>query len=386
MEFDDPSLSEDHAAMVASLDALCEAHVTVAATQEWDRDERYPTSAMKALADAGWAALAVPEDWAGAGASTLDLAVVHEALARHSLTVAQAYFSLWVLGAEVIGRRGTEEQRQNWLPRVAAGSARIAFALTEPEAGSDAAAIRTKAVQYGDMFRVTGQKLFITGAAVADVIITIVRTNESGRRHDGLSALLIDPHSAGVTIRPIKKLGLRALDLCEVFFDEVKVPRESVVGDVGGAWPDMMMGLARERLFLAAIAVGALQGLLVMTVEHARDRRAFGRPIGGFQMVAQKIVRMRLALETARSLLWRTAKMIDADDPSASAAASMAKLYASEAYVDATRDAMQICGGYGFTDAHPVSLHYRDAKYLEIGGGTSEIQTLVIARSMGLQV
>jgi alkylation response protein AidB-like acyl-CoA dehydrogenase len=341
---------------------------------------------MDTLAANGWARLTVPESYGGADASARDLVVVHEALARHSLAVAQAYYSLWVLGGEAILRLGTEQQRETWLPRLAVGDAEIAFALTEPDSGSDASALRTRAVRTDSGYSVTGQKVFITGAAVADRIVTAVRTGSGGRSQEGITLLMIDPKAAGVTIRPLDKIGLRALDLCEVFLDEVLVSSDEVLGTVDGAWQDLRPGLAKERLFLAAICTGALFDLVGRVLEYARSRTSFGRPIGSHQMVAERIVRMRLAADACAALVAEAAGQVDAGHREAAAAASAAKVYASEAYVSAARDATQIFGGYGFTEDYPVARHYRDCKYLEIGGGTSQIQIIVVARSMGLQV
>jgi alkylation response protein AidB-like acyl-CoA dehydrogenase len=307
-------------------------------------------------------------------------------LARHSLAVAQAFYSLWLLGAEAFHRLGTPTQREAWLPRLAEGDARIAFALTEPDSGSDASALRSRAVRTSDGFRITGQKVFITGAAVADRIVTAVRTADGDRPHDGISLLVVDPSAPGVTVRPLDKIGLRAIDLCEVFLSDVEVSDGDVLGTPGGAWRDLRPGLAKERLFLAAICSGALFDLVGRVVEQATARSAFGRPIGGHQMIAERIVRMRLAADTAAGLVREAALAVDAGDRDAAPKAAAAKLHASEAYVGAAREATQIFGGYGFTEDYPVARHYRDCKYLEIGGGTSQIQVIVVARSMGLPV
>ncbi|HYM58931.1 MAG TPA: acyl-CoA dehydrogenase family protein [Solirubrobacteraceae bacterium] len=376
--------STDQCAMVDALDALCRAHVTPDYVKRCDAAESYPREAMAALAEAGWGGLPVDEWHGGAGGSATDLVVVHETLARHSLAVAQAYYSLWVLGAELLGRVGTQAQRAEWLPRLAAGEANIAFALTEPGSGSDAAALRTRAVREDGCYRVNGQKVFITGAAVADRIVTAVRTTPSERRQDGLSLLLIDPRSEGVTVRPLSKLGLKAIDLCEVFFDDVSVPAEDLIGEPDDGWHTLSLGLAKERLLLGAICVGAMRDVLTQATAHAKEREAFGHPIGQFQMVAEKLVRMRVAADAAELLVMRAAELLDAGQP-ADVEASTAKLFATEAYVSATRAGTQVFGGYGFTNDYPVARHYRDAKYLEIGGGTSEMQIVIIARSMGLR-
>ena len=370
--------------MAEAVGQLCARHMDEDYLRACDREGSYPEQAMRELAAAGWAGLAVPEAYGGSAGSARDLAVVHREIAAYGLAPAQAYFSLWVLGADAISRLGSEEQRQTWLPRLNAGEAKVAFALTEPDSGSDAAALRSHAELRGDRYVVRGQKVFITGAAVADVIITAVRTAEPQPGRRGISLLMIDPNRPGITINKLEKIGLRSLDLCEVFIEEAEVPVEDVLGEPDRGWEQLRAGLALERTLVAAICVGAMTQLLQLATDYAKQREAFGKPIGSFQLVAARLVRMRTAIDAADLLVGRAAAAIDAGRPDAPTLAAVAKLHATEAYVTATRDATQVFGGYGFTEEYPVGRHYRDAKYMEIGGGTSEIQTLIIARSMGL--
>jgi alkylation response protein AidB-like acyl-CoA dehydrogenase len=378
--------SAETAAIRDAVDAFAAKHLTPDYLDRCDREARYPREAMDALAANGWSALPVPEEFGGEGASITALTTVHEALARHSVVVAQTYFSMWVLGADAVTRLGTPAQQQRWLPQLAAGKSLIAFALTEPESGSDAAALRTSSVRTDSGgFRVSGQKVFITGAAVSDVIVTAVRTSQGKKKHDGISLLLIDPSHEGVTIRPLSKLGIKALDLCEVYFDQVEVERDDVLGGEGQGWAALQPGLGRERLFLAAIAVGGLRDVVERSLTYAKERRSFGKPIGDHQMIAAKLVDMHVALQAATELITRAARLIESNHADAAVAASAAKLFATDAYMSAAREGIQILGGYGYTDDYPLARHYRDAKYLEIGGGTSEIQKIVIARSLGLR-
>jgi alkylation response protein AidB-like acyl-CoA dehydrogenase len=376
--------TDEQRRMAEAVDELCRVHARPEQVAAWDAEGCYPAGAMRALADAGWAGLPVPREYGGEGGSATELVCVHRALAHHSLALAQAYYSLWVLGAEAIARLGDDSQRRRWLPKLARGEAAVAFALTEPESGSDAAAIRTTARVQGDRLVLDGQKVFVTGAAVADVIVTAVRSDPArAHRHEGLSLVLLDPAAAGVTIRPLSKLGLKALDLCEVFLSGVEVPAEAVLGPLHEGWSAVRPGLATERLLLAAISVGSCAQVLELCLAHAKAREAFGRPIGSFQLILDKLVEMRLALEAADLLTWRAAQSID-EGSSADVEASLAKLHATRSYVTAAREGVQIYGGYGFTEEYPLARHYRDAKYLEIGGGTSEIQKLIIGRSMGI--
>lgn len=382
----DPLLTSDQAAIVEALDSLCVKVITDEYLQELDREARFPTEAMKALAGAGWAELCVPVDDGGQGASAAQLCLVLETIARHSLAVAQAVYSLWIMGGEALARLGTAEQRARWLPGVARGSGLVAMALTEPGSGSDAAALRTVAVRDGDEYVVDGQKVFTTGAAVADVILTSVRTASRSRRQEGLTTLLIEPDAPGVTIRKIPKMGLKAIDLCEIYLDGVRVPESAVLGTPDQGWSGLLEGLAKERLFLAAISVGALRDVLELSLAHAKDRSAFGRPIASHQLVADKLVEMRVAVDTGRGLVQRAAELVDRDHPDARTAAAVAKLSTTRSYISSCREGVQVFGGYGFTDEYPISRHYRDCKYLEIGGGTSEIQKILIARSLGVRL
>lgn len=371
---------ERRRALAEAVDDLCRRHVTPDYVRRCDDEQRYPSEAMDRLAEAGWAELAT----ATGDGRVADLAAVEMALARHSLAVAQAYYSLWVLGADMLTRQGDDALRSEWLPRLANGQARIAFSLTEPGSGSDAAALTTAARDAGSQFVVTGQKVFTTGAAIADAIILVARTDTATDRHEGLSMLLLDPGLEGVRINKLSKLGLRPLDLCEVFLDEVRVPKSALVGARGQAWSALREGLALERTLLAAICVGALEHVLQVAVAHARDRQAFGRPIGSFQLVSAKLADVKVALEAARLLTLQAAEAADAGDAQAPVLAAIAKLNASEAYVEGARQGLQVLGGYGFTEDYPLARHYRDAKFMEIGGGTSEIQRVIIARSLGL--
>ncbi|GAA1515678.1 acyl-CoA dehydrogenase family protein [Nocardioides humi] len=383
----DPLLTTEQRDIAAALDELCDRMLTADYLTRADREARYPSEVMAALAEAGWAGACVPVDCGGSGASPAELVVVLETLARRSLTVGQAFFSMWLLGSEAIDRLGTAEQRADWLPRIARSGANVAFALTEPGSGSDAAALITRATRDRDDFVLEGQKVFITGAAIADTIITAVRTSSGeGGKQSGITTVMVDPTAPGVEIRKLDKMGIRGLDLCEVFLQGARVPASAVLGEADRGWQGLTPGLALERMYLAALCVGALRGLVEECSAHALTRTSFGRPLASHQLVADKLVEMRVALDTARATVKQVVALVEADHPTAVAAASVAKLHASRAYVSACREAVQVFGGYGFTDEYPVSRHYRDCKYLEIGGGSSEIQKIVIGRSMGFRL
>jgi alkylation response protein AidB-like acyl-CoA dehydrogenase len=377
--------SPEQRLMIDALNDLCSRRFTEPYLRACDLEQRYPEEAMSELADAGWGSLLVPEEFGGSAGTASDIAIVHRTIARAGLAPAQAYFSLWALGAEAFARLGTERQKDRWLPALAQGRARVAFALTEPGSGSDAAALATRADPLASGgFVVRGQKVFITGAAVADVIITAVRTADPQPGSKGISLLLIDPSAPGVTIRKLDKIGLRSLDLCEVFLDSVEVPPEALLGPLHGGWESLRHGLANERILVAAICVGATAQIVDLCSRYALEREAFGKPIGTFQLVASQIVRMRLEMEAGDLLVARAAAALDSGRSDAVHLAAMAKIHAAEAYVSAARVGVQIYGGHGYVEEHAVARHYRDSKLMEIGGGTTEILTMVVARSMGL--
>lgn len=370
--------------VAASLASLLDDQLPDELLATWDESSTFPQDALDVLAQAGWSALPVPQAYGGEGATATDLATVHLVLARRSLVVAQTYYSLWVLGAEAIARLGDEAQRGNWLPRIAKGKAQVAFALTEPGSGSDASALRTHAELTPEGWRLTGQKIFITGAANSDIIVTAARSG-TGTGRDDISLFLLDPAQPGVVVRPLRKLGLHALDLDEVFLDGALVTQGDVLGRVGDGWRGLGSGLAQERLYLAAISAGALVDVLDRALAHASVRETFGRRIGDHQMIAERLVRMRIDAAASIQLVFHAAALLDSGDPAAATAASVAKLHATESYVSAAREAVQIFGGSGYIEESVVARHYRDSKYLEIGGGTSQVQTIIIARSMGLR-
>jgi alkylation response protein AidB-like acyl-CoA dehydrogenase len=348
-----------------------------------ERAKRYPAEAMEALAADGWAAVPVPEEYGGSAGTLVDLVSIHEALAYHSLTVSQAYFSLWVLGAGLLSREGTPTQKQHWLPRIAAGEANIAFALTEPGSGSDAAAMRTAGRQTDHGLVVTGQKTLITGAQQAQMIITAARTDPTRHRHAGISLVMVDPRAEGVTVRDIAKIGLPSIDLCEVYYDDAPVLDDGVVGTLHEGWTALRTGLAVERILLGAIAVGCTERILQEATRYAKERTAFNAKIGSFQMISEILVRMRIGLEAARHLVNDAAMAVNRGEEAVTKAA-IAKLFATEGYVSAARAGSQVFGGYGFTEEYVVGRHYRDCKYLEVGGGTTQTQIIIIARDMGL--
>jgi short/branched chain acyl-CoA dehydrogenase len=354
--------------------------------EEWDRTHTFPVDAVLAMGELGLFGLPFPEEYGGSGADFTTLCLAIEELARVDSSMAITLEAGVGLGANPIYQYGTEEQRQQWLPDLCAGRALGAFGLTEPEAGSDAGATKTRAIldDAAGEWVIDGAKAFITnsGTPITSVITVTARTGGPGE----ISTLMLPAGAPGLEVEPpYRKMGWHASDTHGLRFDGCRVPEANLLGALGRGFAQFLAILDDGRTAIAAMAVGVAQGCLEQSVAYAKERQAFGGPIGRHQAVAFKCADMAVAVEAARVLTYKAAWLKDHGRPFKQAAA-IAKLYASEAAVTATREATQIFGGYGFMDATPVSRFYRDAKVLEIGEGTSEVQRLVLSRGLGLPV
>jgi butyryl-CoA dehydrogenase len=352
---------------------------------DWDRDHTFPTDVVQSMGELGLFGLVFPEEYGGGGADFTTLCVAIEEIGRVDQSLGITLEAGVGLGANPIYRFGTEEQRARWLPDLVAGRALGAFALTEPEAGSDAGGTRTKATldETANEWVIDGEKAFITnsGTEMTSVITLTARTGPGE-----ITALLVPAGTRGLEVLPpYRKMGWHASDTHGLVFDGCRVPADHVLGERGAGFRQFLSILDDGRVAIAALAVGAIQACLDHGVRYANERHAFGRPIGANQAIAFKCADLAVLCENARLLTYKAAWLRDTGKPFKTEAA-MAKLYATEAAVTATREATQIFGGYGFVDETPVSRLYRDAKVLEIGEGTSEVQRLVISRALGLPV
>jgi butyryl-CoA dehydrogenase len=362
--------------------------------EEWDREHRFPVDTVLAMGELGLFGLPFPEQYGGGGADFTTLCLAIEELGRVDQSMAITLEAGVGLGANPIYRFGTEEQRQEWLPDLLAGRRLGAFGLTEPEAGSDAGGTRTRArldAGAGEWV-IDGEKAFITnsGTPITSVITITARTDggsgEAGGDRPELSAVIVPAGTAGLEVQPpYRKMGWHASDTHGLTFTGCRVPEANLLGPRGRGFAQFLHILDEGRVAIAALSVGVIQGCLDACVQYANDRVAFGRAIGANQAVAFKCADLEVMAAAARALVYDAAARIDRGVPFKKEAA-VAKLYATEAAVTATREATQIFGGYGFMDETPVSRYYRDAKILEIGEGTSEIQRLVISRELGLPV
>jgi short-chain 2-methylacyl-CoA dehydrogenase len=353
--------------------------------EAWDRDHTFPVDVVVKMGALGLFGLPFPEEYGGGGADLTTLCVAIEEIARVDHSMAITLEAGVGLGASPIYKFGTEEQRQRWLPDLCAGRAIGAFGLTEPEAGSDAGGTRTKATldEAAGEWVIDGEKAFITnsGTPITSIITVTARTGGGE-----ISAIVVPAGAAGLEVQPAyRKMGWHASDTHGLTFSDCRVPAANLLGERGRGFAQFLQILDEGRVAIASLAVGAIESCLAYSTQYAKDRNAFGKPIGSNQGIAFKCADLAVMAENARLLTYKAAWLHDHGRPFKQAAA-MAKLYATEAAVTATREATQVFGGYGFMDETPVSRFYRDAKILEIGEGTSEIQRLVIARELGLPV
>jgi short/branched chain acyl-CoA dehydrogenase len=349
--------------------------------EEADRTETLPLDVVRAMGELGLFGLPFPETYGGLDGDFVTFCLCLEELARVDSSVAITLEAAVGLGANPIFRFGTEEQKQEWLVPMCRGQVLGAYALTEAGGGSDASALRATARLEDGEWVLNGSKAFITnsGTPLSKVCTVAAQTGE-----DEISAILVPADSPGFTVgASYRKVGWRASDTHELSFSDCRVPEENLLGERGRGYAEFLEVLDDGRIAIAALATGLARGCLEESLAYAQEREAFGRPIGAFEAMQFKIADMRVKVESARLLYLRAAWLKDRGRPY-KAEASIAKLFASEIAVECAREAVQVHGAYGFTEEFPVGRFYRDAKVLEIGEGTSEIQRLLIARDLGL--
>ncbi len=347
----------------------------------WDREQQLPDDVVRALAELGLLGTLTPEEYGGAGLGYLANAVVMEEIARQDGGVALLLAAHNGLCQAHLILAASEAQKQRYLPKLASGEWVGAWALTEPGSGSDAAALRTRAERDGDGWRLTGEKMFITNGARAQVFVVMAKTDpDQGAK--GISAFIVERGAPGFTIGPKEdKLGMRASDTVPLSLDGVWVGPDALVGARGAGYVDALRVLERGRVGIAALSVGLARGCVEESLAYAKSRQAFGKPIGELQAIQFMLADMATELEAARLLTWDAAQALDRGEE-ARQKASIAKLYASEMATRVALKAIQIHGGYGYTKDIPVERYLRDAKLCEIGEGSSEVQRILIARQL----
>lgn len=348
---------------------------------EWDEAQRFPMELVPKMGELGMMGAVFPPEYGGSGLSYPEYVILVEELARVDPSIGLFVAAHTSLCANHVYLAGTEEQKRRYLPDLASGRKIGAWALTEPESGSDAGAAKTTAERDGRHYVLRGSKNFITSASLAGTYVIIASTDRAAG-HRGLSAFIVEGGTPGLVIgRKENKLGLRACDTASLILDDCRVPEENLLGDPGRGFHDALRVLDGGRISIAALSLGVAQGAYEHALRYARQRRQFGQPIAEFQAIQFKLADMATEIEAARRLTLHAAELKQ-KGMRATMEASMAKLFASEVAVRVTEQAVQIHGGYGFIKDYPVEKYYRDVKLCTIGEGTSEIQRLVIARQI----
>jgi len=393
-------LSAEHEQFRRTVRDFAEKEIAPHAAQ-WDRDHHFPVDVVQKMGALGLMGLTAPEEYGGAGLAGDDggftsLCLAIEEIGRVDQSMGITLEAAVGLGINPILTFGTDEQKQTWLPELVSGEKLAGFGLTEPGAGSDAGATRTRATLDGGEWVVNGAKQFITnsGSTITSCVSVTARTGERDDGRPEISAIIVASGTPGFTAeKAYDKLGWHASDTHPLSFEDCRVPESHLLGERGRGYPQFLATLDDGRVAIAALAVGCIQACLDASVDYAGERQTFGGPIGRKQGLAFQVADLQVMLDASRLLTYKAAAMKDAMDAGRKVstkdfkqAASVAKLYATESAVTATRIATQVFGGYGFMEEYPVVRFYRDAKVLEIGEGTSEVQRMLIARGLGLPV
>jgi alkylation response protein AidB-like acyl-CoA dehydrogenase len=378
----DFALSAEQEMVRNTVREFCEAEIEPIA-QEIEDDHRYPANIFDELGELDMMGVPIAETWGGLGADQLTYALVTEELGRVSGSIGLSYAAHVSLASKPLEHYGTDEQRERWLRPLAEGETIGAWALTEPESGSDASDMDTMAVSDDGEWVLNGTKQFITNASEAgSVIVKAVTDPDAG--YDGISSFIVDPDDPGFSVTNIwDKMGLNASPTCEIQLDEVRLPAERLIGEPGDGWEQTKATLDGGRISIAALSVGLAQGAYEAARAYAQEREQFGQSIAEFDAVRDMLVDMHRKIERARLLTHRSAWRYDQGED-VTRESSLAKLDASEAAREVAEDAVQVLGGYGYTEDFAPQRFYRDAKLMEIGEGTSEIQHHIIGRQIGL--
>ena len=372
------SLTSEQEAMRDALRAFLEKECPSEYVRECDENARFPEELFQKLAALGWLGMPIAEAYGGTGASCLDLIVFLEEFARIFEAGANIYYTTTVIGADMLTHFGSEEQKRKLLPKLARGEIRFAFSVTEPDSGSDAAALRTRAQLDGDHWVINGQKMFCSCAQEADYILLLARTDTP--KQEGITMFLLDPKTPGVELRKIQKLGLKPMDINEIFLTDVRVPRADTIGEVNRGWLNVLKSFDRERCLLSAVNVGASQACFELALRYAKQRQQFGKPISSYHPIKKKLVDMDMEISASRMLVYRSAWEVD-QGTNNSRSSGLARLKSAETYMETALEGMRVMAGWGFLMEFDMQRHYRDARLAEIAP-TPEILHLVIGREI----
>ena len=362
---------------------FCRREITREYVRECDAERRPPREVYDKLGELGWLGINIPTEYGGGGGGAMEVAILLEELGKSFLDLAFWVFRAVTWGGLAIGRDGQEALKREMLPRVADGSTSVCFGLTEPEAGSDAAAISLSAVEDGDDFILNGQKVFTSGFKASDLDVVATRTATGEKKHHGITLFVVDTDAPGVTATAMETLGHWPLGTAHVFFDDVRVPKSRMLGELHNGWNDNAVYLRYERLCLSAARTGAAKSALADALEYAKEREQFGRPISKFQAVSHRLAEMQMQTEISEMLTYRYAALLDKGEATVRDAAIL-KLYACEAYKHVADEGLQVLGGYGYTMEYDLQRHFRESRLGVIGAGTSDVQKNIIAKTMGI--
>ena len=352
------------------------------AAEEADRSGEFPSANLKKMAELGLLGMIVPEQYSGGGMDFLSMTIAVEEISKACASTGVIVAVHQSLVEYPILKFGNEDQKKKYLPPLAKGEKIGAFGLTEANAGSDPAGMETMAKLEGDHYVLNGSKRFITSGGEAETFIVFAITDKE-KMHKGISAFIVEKEFPGFSVGKHEDLlGLRATANCELLFDDCKVPKENLLGEEGQGFKIAMNTIDTSRIDIGAQAVGIAQGALDASVKYSKERKTFGKPICEYEMIQSKLAEMATRIDAARLLVYRVANMKDQGTERYSKEAAMAKYMAAETSMYCVREAIQVYGGYGYTKDYPVERFYRDAKCMEIYEGTSEIQKIVIARSL----
>ena len=381
----DFGFSEEQKLLRDSVRKLMDRHASPDYVARHDREQAYPYELYDAWVEAGLLGLPFPERVGGLGGSVVDMAIVAEEIAYTSSDFFMAYGGGVFCGLNIL-RKGTPEQIERWIPKLLAGEIRMAISISEPDAGSDIAAMRTTAVRSGEHWVVNGQKLWATGAGARSALLSVyLKTDPKAHYRDGMSLFLIDNDTAGLECRKLDMLGRRCTGTYELNFQDVQVDADRLVGGENNGWACVMSGLQVERITSAAGNCGAARAVVDMAIQYAKERRQFGRPIGSNQAIAHMLADMQTKVEAARALMWQAAWKVSTGQD-ALRDITMAKLLSSETYAEVANQGIQIMGAYGYSMEFAMQRHFRDSRGATIAAGTSQMQRNLLANLMGLKI
>jgi alkylation response protein AidB-like acyl-CoA dehydrogenase len=382
----DFSMSIEHKMLQESIREFLKKECPMERVRELDEKDEFPKEIFEKIKPLGLSGLTIAEEYGGTGKDIFGGIIVVEELSKQFPSLGWLYVMSAFYGGVNIGRNGDEKQKQFFLPKIAKGDTLFSYAITEPNAGSDAASAQTTATKHNSGFKLNGTKTLITGADHADYILALTRTSENVPKHKGLTMFIVDRKKEGIEITPLQKLGYKGSSCCEIAFDEVELSADDILGGVScinNGWSQVLATLDVEHLEVAACSVGLAQGAFDEAIKYAKTREQFGQNIGSFQAVQHMLAEMATGIQTARLMLYYTTWLME-QDKRCSLESAMAKYYASEVAKNVSLQAMQIFGGYGYIMDYDIQRYVRDALILPIGGGTTQILKNIIAGRLGL--